>query len=104
MIHDEDIIHNDLKPENFVCIGPRLHLIDFGIANRIELDHTSVERDVRCGTTNYMAPEAIDYHEDTEYYKVGVCNLDGLIACMSLFIECTSVSRPTTFLCKLWLE
>ena len=70
VIHSEEVIHNDLKPENFVCIGPDLRLIDFGIANKIELDHTSIERDICCGTVNYMAPEAIDTHEDKEYYKV----------------------------------
>ncbi len=71
MIHDEDIIHNDLKPENFVCIEYRLLLIDFGIANSIEGEHTSVERDLRYGTINYMAPEAVDTYRDTDYYKVG---------------------------------
>jgi serine/threonine-protein kinase TTK/MPS1 len=66
------VIHNDLKPENFVLIGMSLRLIDFGIANKIEQDHTSVEREVRCGTMNYMAPEAINTHEEHDYYKVGV--------------------------------
>lgn len=48
-----------------------LRLIDFGIANKIEQDHTSIERDMRCGTMNYMAPEIIDTHEEHDYYKVG---------------------------------
>ena len=63
-------MHNDLKPENFVCIGARLRLIDFGIANRIETEKTSIERDICCGTINYMAPETIQTHEDHEFYKV----------------------------------
>ena len=88
MIHDEKIIHNDLKPENFVCIGPALRLIDFGIANKIELDHTSVERDICCGTVNYMAPETIDTHEDHDYYKV--CSLEQRIMQVVAFL-CSEV-------------
>ena len=70
VIHSEGIIHNDLKPENFVCIRGRLKLIDFGIANRIEEEYTSIERDVRCGTMNYMAPETIETHADQNFFKV----------------------------------
>lgn len=69
VIHDEAVIHNDLKPENFVCIGARLKLIDFGIANRIETEKTSIERDIRCGTINYMAPETIEAN-DLDRFKV----------------------------------
>lgn len=50
--------------------GPCLKLIDFGIANKIEMDHTSVERDIRCGTANYMAPETIATYEDGDVFKV----------------------------------
>ena len=64
------MIHNDLKPDNFVCIGLRLKLIDFGIANRIEEEKTSIERDIRCGTINYMAPETIETYEDKDFFKV----------------------------------
>ena len=70
MIHDEGVIHNDLKPENFVCSGLHLKLIDFGVANRIEVEHTSIERDWKCGTINYMAPETIDTYGENDYYKV----------------------------------
>ena len=70
VIHAEGVIHNDLKPENFVCIGARLKLIDFGIANRIETEKTSIERDMRCGTINYMAPETIEANEVSDRFKV----------------------------------
>ena len=70
IIHEEGIIHNDLKPENFVCVQGRLKLIDFGIANRIEDEHTSVNRDLCCGTINYMSPESIDTYEDKGFFKV----------------------------------
>ena len=70
MIHDEGVIHNDLKPENFVVMGAQLKLIDFGIANRIEEEKTSIQRDIRCGTINYMAPETIETYEDKDFFKV----------------------------------
>jgi len=71
VIHDEGVIHNDLKPENFVVTGAQLKLIDFDIANRIEEEKTSIQRDIRCGTINYMAPETIETYEDKDFLKVG---------------------------------
>ena len=85
VIHREGVIHNDLKPENFVFCCPFLKLIDFGIANKIEMDHTSVERDIRCGTASYMAPETIATQEDRDVFKVGTQLrypvYDGLSSC-----------------------
>ena len=70
MIHDEGVVHNDLKPANFVLIGAELRLIDFGISKGIEADKTSFERDLRCGTCNYMAPETIQTYEEKDFFKV----------------------------------
>ena len=71
IVHDHGTIHNDLKPQNFVCVHGRLKLIDFGIANRIEDEHTSIRRDLCCGTINYMSPETIEtYDEDNTFFKV----------------------------------
>ena len=53
------IVHSDLKPSNFLLVMGRLKLIDFGIANAIQQDMTSVTRDQQVGTLNYMSPEAI---------------------------------------------
>ncbi|KAF1959437.1 kinase-like protein [Byssothecium circinans] len=60
-VHDHDIVHSDLKPANFVLVQGRLKLIDFGIANAIEVDHTvNVHRDSHIGTPNYMSPESLE--------------------------------------------
>jgi serine/threonine-protein kinase TTK/MPS1 len=59
-VHDNDIVHSDLKPANFVLVKGCLKLIDFGIANAIETNETvNVHRDTQIGTPNYMSPESL---------------------------------------------
>ncbi|XP_007903238.1 dual specificity protein kinase Ttk [Callorhinchus milii] len=58
-IHQHGIIHSDLKPANFLMVEGMLKLIDFGIANQIQPDVTSIIKDAQVGTLNFMAPEAI---------------------------------------------
>ena len=59
-VHKHNIVHSDLKPANFLLMQGRLKLIDFGIANAIEIDSTiNVHREQHIGTPNYMSPEAL---------------------------------------------
>lgn len=58
-IHEERIVHGDLKPANFIFVSGELKLIDFGIAKTIQNDTTHIERNSQIGTVNYMSPEAI---------------------------------------------
>ena len=40
VIHESRIIHSDLKPANFLLVEGRLKLIDFGIANALQVSRT----------------------------------------------------------------
>ena len=59
VIHEESIVHSDLKPANFVLVKGRVKLIDFGISKAIASDTTNIGRDQQIGTANYMPPEAL---------------------------------------------
>ncbi|RDB17945.1 Serine/threonine-protein kinase mph1 [Hypsizygus marmoreus] len=71
VIHEEKIVHSDLKPANFVVVRGQLKLIDFGIANAIANDTTNIQRDHQIGTVNYMSPEAIELPDGMRRLKVG---------------------------------
>ncbi|CAM9982470.1 unnamed protein product [Scytosiphon promiscuus] len=59
-MHDQRVVHGDLKPANFVFVKGSLKLIDFGIAKAISNDTVNISRDSRLGTINYMCPEAFE--------------------------------------------
>jgi len=69
-IHEEKIVHSDLKPANFLMVEGALKLIDFGIATTIQGDATSVFRENQMGTMNYMSPEAL-MNDEGNHLKLG---------------------------------
>jgi serine/threonine-protein kinase TTK/MPS1 len=55
-IHEERIVHSDLKPANFMLVRGSLKLIDFGIAKAIMNDTTNIQRDAQVPLYTTLAP------------------------------------------------
>lgn len=60
-VHEEGIIHADLKPQNFVLVNGTLKLIDFGISKQMNQDSTHVTMGLGVGTPNYLPPESLNH-------------------------------------------
>ena len=58
-VHDERVVHADLKPANFVLAQGQVKIIDFGIAKACRTETTAIVRDQLTGTLKYMSPEAL---------------------------------------------
>ncbi|KAM8723575.1 myosin light chain kinase, smooth muscle [Acanthopagrus schlegelii] len=74
-MHQQNIIHLDLKPENIVCVdttGTSIKIIDFGLASRLD-GNTPLK--VMHGTPEFVAPEVISFEPvclATDMWSIGV--------------------------------
>ncbi|XP_013878730.1 myosin light chain kinase, smooth muscle isoform X2 [Austrofundulus limnaeus] len=74
-MHQQNIVHLDLKPENIVCVdttGTSIKIIDFGLASRLD---GSAPLKVMHGTPEFVAPEVIGYEPvclATDMWSIGV--------------------------------
>ena len=57
-VHDEDVVHRDLKPQNIMLHEGRAIIIDFGFVKGKD-DKTFTMPGALIGTTAYLAPEQI---------------------------------------------
>jgi Protein kinase domain/GAF domain len=53
-VHEQQIVHRDIKPQNLILGGEGIVLVDFGIARELE---DGEEGTVGVGTPRFMAPE-----------------------------------------------
>ncbi|XP_028310629.1 myosin light chain kinase, smooth muscle [Gouania willdenowi] len=74
-MHEQSIVHLDLKPENIVCVdstGTSIKIIDFGLA--CKLDGITPLK-VMQGTPEFVAPEVINFDPvclSTDMWSIGV--------------------------------
>jgi putative methionine-R-sulfoxide reductase with GAF domain len=54
-VHDQQIVHRDVKPQNMILADDGVVLVDFGVARAIGSDETVGT--IAVGTPRYMAPE-----------------------------------------------
>ena len=53
-VHDQRIVHRDVKPQNLICGADGIVLVDFGVARELGASESGT---VGVGTPRYMAPE-----------------------------------------------
>jgi len=53
-VHDQRIVHRDVKPQNLICGSDGIVLVDFGVARELGASESGT---VGVGTPRYMAPE-----------------------------------------------
>ncbi|WP_433757064.1 serine/threonine-protein kinase [Nocardia sp. CA-135398] len=84
-MHRVGLVHRDVKPSN-IMVGPTgfVHLIDFGIAHRIDQPAITANGNV-VGTLAYMAPERFDGVADARADQYS-------LACV--LYECLTGQRP----------
>jgi len=80
-VHTKNIVHRDVKPDNFLCKGPHhtVKLCDFGLACKISHPDVSEAMGIN-GTPPYMAPEML--HGERYGTKVDVWSLGVIVYAM----------------------
>ena len=58
-VHDQRVIHSDVKPANFILVNGVVKIIDFGFARKLKDDEKYQLRNYIAGTKDYLSPETL---------------------------------------------
>ena len=82
-MHENNIVHCDIKPSNIIINNNHLKLIDFGSCCILENNksYDNSEYETFLGTEGYMAPEQYHYkiYYSTDIYSLCVCITEILV-------------------------
>ncbi len=71
-IHNKEVVHNDLKPDNLLLLSDgTIKIVDFGIASHV----FSKENRETLGSVSYVAPEVLTnkkYSYQSDIYSLGI--------------------------------
>lgn len=72
-LHDQEIVHRDLIPENVLCLGTQWKLADFGISKNLSRMMTQ-KTFQQYGTLGHAAPEqfqGVEARPSADVYSLG---------------------------------
>ncbi|MCL2283902.1 MAG: protein kinase [Fibromonadales bacterium] len=73
LLHDEQLVHRDIKPNNLYMLNNTVVLADFGTTSKIMSGTSKGLTEAKRGTAGYIAPEVWSgfFKEAADYYSLG---------------------------------